>query len=110
VAVVEFIERLALKPFKLVNLAGETLRPDLHLNGLINSVAQVFVRLDPQVQDFAPRPGPFPYDPEPAVEQPLACVVAQANELVSGNRQSAVESAPLAQARIVSAARHVTAD
>ena len=49
-------------------------------------------------------------DHSAAVEQALALVVAQADELVAGGWQGAVEAAPLPHARIVGAPRGIAAD
>ena len=48
--------------------------------------------------------------PQPAVEQALALVVAQADELVAGRRQLAGEAAPLAHPHVVGAPRGVAPD
>ena len=48
--------------------------------------------------------------PQPAVEQALAAVVAQADQLVAGLRIGAVEALQLAEAVVVAPARAVAAD
>ena len=57
-----------------------------------------------------PRGRPLGHVPQPAVEQALAAVVAQADQLVARERQRIVEAAPLAQPRIVGAPRVVAPD
>ena len=56
------------------------------------------------------RPRPLLDQPERAVEQAFAAVVAQAHKLVAGERERVIEATPLAQPPIVGAPRGVAAD
>ena len=60
--------------------------------------------------DLPSRLRTFLHHPEAAVEQSLASIVAQADQLVAGHRQRIGKSATLAQACIVGAACGVAAD
>ena len=61
-------------------------------------------------RNLPPRGRRFLHLPQSAVEQALAAVIAQANELVAGHWQGFGESAPFAHARVVGSPRSVAAD
>src|SRR5690349_20091329 len=97
---------LALLPVELLEPAGEALAAhrDLH------DAADALVRLQAQAQRAGARRAARLDAPQAAVEQALAPVVAQADQLVIRLRQRIDKSAPLAQPRIVGAARGIAAD
>src|SRR5262249_26175439 len=66
--------------------------------------------LEPHADNLPSRLRALLHHPEAAIEQSLAPVVAQADELVSRHRQCIGKTATLAQARVVRAPRRVAAD
>src|SRR5262249_16023366 len=79
-AEVELAIRLARRPVEFLDGAGETFRPNRHLD---HPVTQLLVGLEPHADNLPSRHRALLYHPEAAIEQSLAPVVAQADELVS---------------------------
>src|SRR5690606_30324837 len=97
----------ALVPGEGLDAAGETFRPYADAGFARRDIV---LGLDTQGNELGARCAAFADGPQAAIEQGLAPVVAQADELVAGNREFARKAAPLAHARIVGTPRIVAAD
>src|SRR5215216_5093781 len=101
IAEIELLIVLALLPRDLLEPAGKALRahPGFHAFS-----ARVVLGLDPHPDDLPPQPWAVFHQPEAAVEQALALVVAQAHELVALQRQRPAQAPPLTHALIAAPA------
>src|SRR5262249_49240275 len=106
VAEIKLVVLLAQRPFERLDRTGEAFRPHRHFP---QPAADPLLALKTHAQDLPARPRPLLDQPQPAVEQTLAPVVAQADELVTGDRERVVEAAAFAQPRVVGAAGRVAA-
>src|SRR2546430_9562720 len=106
VAEIELVVTLARGPIQLLDGSGETFRPHRHLD---YPLAPVLVGLEPHADDLSAALRALADDPQCAVEQSLAAIVAQADELVSRHGQCIGKAATLPQARVVRAPRGIAA-
>ena len=107
IAEVEFVVLLAHLPVERLELTGEAFGTHRDLDAL---AGESLVRLQVQPQDLPPGLRLLGNVPQPAIEQALAAVVAQADQLVAGDRQRIVEARAARAAAIVGASRDVAAD
>src|SRR3981081_3581639 len=107
VAKIELVGSFALLPVEFLDGAGKAFRSNRYLD---QPLSEVLIGLEPHPDDLPARLRTFLHYPEAAVEQSLAPVVAQADQLVSCHRQRVGKASTLAQARIVGAARDIAAD
>ena len=109
IAEVEFVVGLALLPRNRLDAALETIMAYRDLGDL---VTEVLVRCEPHAQDFRFRPclRARLHPPQAAVEQALLAVVAQAHQLVAGDRQRLLDALFLPHPHVVGAAGVVATD
>src|SRR5262249_52574036 len=107
VAEVELVIRFARRPVEFFDAAGETFRPNRHLD---HPVTQLLVGLEPHADNLPSRLPALLHHPQAAIEQSLAPVVPQTDEFLSRHRPCTGKPATLAPARVVRAPRRVAAD
>ena len=107
VAIVEFVVGLALLPGDGLDGAAEAVAAHRDLRHL---VAKILVGRQPHGDDLGFRLRARLHPPQPAIEQALLAVVAQADQLVAGHRQRILDVLPLPHPHVVGAAGVVAAD
>src|SRR4029450_2964871 len=106
VAEIELVVTLACGPIQLLDGSGETFRPHRHLD---HPLAPTLVGVERHAGYLWAVLRPLVDDPQRAVEQSLATIVAQADELVSRHGHCIGKAATLPQARVVGAPRGIAA-